>query len=518
MFYLTAVEVKGIQNYIFNSNRLQENIGASYLVEQATDNWPREVLSTMQIDVTNQPLEQGNTAAEILYSGGGNCFVIFRERETAKTFTRSLSYKALREAPGLRINIATVEFDWNTTTIAKAIGEVKKKLEQKASSRAGTHVFRGIGINGVCVSTGMPAVARDDQQLISAEVKAKRQAAEKANAVLKQQIPIEADHNRYQYPSDLDMIARGKHDSSLIAVVHADGDGIGNFFKSVVSKFNSPAENRACIARLRDMSDKLKLASRKALIQTTQSLLTTISHDRDLTHKFLNTDPEAQQQNLPFRPIVFGGDDVTFVCAGEFGVSLTVEYMKAFEAHTFQEFGQAFTSCAGVAIVKSRYPFARAYALAEDLTANAKKGKKGSSPEHKSAFIDWHFAVTGITGDIEDIRKREYCVKDRSLTLRPLPLSGATPNEVDWPSFAKLLHELHSEFQESRNKLKGLREVLRGPEEAFKLYIGTYELGLPAFMGSKDAWMNNQSRYFDAIELLDDYVAISVSAAKEGAS
>lgn len=35
-FWLVIVDTTGIQSYIFGSNRLRENVGASYLVHQAT--------------------------------------------------------------------------------------------------------------------------------------------------------------------------------------------------------------------------------------------------------------------------------------------------------------------------------------------------------------------------------------------------------------------------------------------------------------------------------------------------
>ena len=40
-FTVTVLDTTGIQPYIFGSNRLRENIGASYLVSEATDDWVR---------------------------------------------------------------------------------------------------------------------------------------------------------------------------------------------------------------------------------------------------------------------------------------------------------------------------------------------------------------------------------------------------------------------------------------------------------------------------------------------
>ena len=39
---LVVTEVSQIQRYIFGSNRMRENVGASYLVTQATEGWALE--------------------------------------------------------------------------------------------------------------------------------------------------------------------------------------------------------------------------------------------------------------------------------------------------------------------------------------------------------------------------------------------------------------------------------------------------------------------------------------------
>ena len=41
---LVVGKVSQIQRYVFSSNRLRENVGASYLVLQAADNWALEAV------------------------------------------------------------------------------------------------------------------------------------------------------------------------------------------------------------------------------------------------------------------------------------------------------------------------------------------------------------------------------------------------------------------------------------------------------------------------------------------
>ena len=86
---------------------------------------------------------------------------------------------------------------------------------------------------------------------------------------------------------------------------------------------------------------------------------------------------------FPVRPLIFGGDDLTLVCDGRLGLALAAVYLKAFHTHTTSEFSRLdfpdrdkkisdelkkpAYACAGVAIVKTHYPFARAYKLSSAL-------------------------------------------------------------------------------------------------------------------------------------------------------
>ena len=120
LFTLLAVDTAGIQSYIFGSNRLKENIGASYLVKQATEDWAFDALKAAapNHNVRNGTLQNGpkiendGLDAEVLYAGGGNFIVLFRTPESAQAFTRTLSKKVLMDAPELRLDIYQECFKW----------------------------------------------------------------------------------------------------------------------------------------------------------------------------------------------------------------------------------------------------------------------------------------------------------------------------------------------------------------------------------------------------------------------
>lgn len=88
---LTAIDVLGIQRYVFASNRLRDAVAASWLVQWATD--PGGALA---------PVPQG----DILGAGGGSAILRFADRAGALAFAARYTRRVYEEAPGLDVAIA----------------------------------------------------------------------------------------------------------------------------------------------------------------------------------------------------------------------------------------------------------------------------------------------------------------------------------------------------------------------------------------------------------------------------
>ena len=194
-------------------------------------------------------------------------------------------------------------------------------------------------------------------------------------------------------------------------------------------------------------------------------------------------------------------------------------------------------ACAGIAIVKSHYPFARAYALADELCSSAKtfRAREGIA----GSCLDWHFALSGLSGNLETIRSREYEVKQRPnssedddkkrmLMLRPLALHAEAGHEQrSWDVVQAGLdafQDMHlsprqePQWTNRRNKVKALRDALREGEDATEQFNRRFNQGekLP-FLGEfvstevrQKGWFLNLDRcaYFDAIELADWFIPL----------
>lgn len=568
-FTLVAVETSGIQSYIFNSNRLKENIGASYLVAIATGKWAYECVDQVtdknNVDDLSRQIEKDSLDAEVLYSGGGNFVVLFRTSKYAIEFTRELSRKVLLEAPGLPLTFVKSNFDWHNDVLSKAVSKLLRELGQARSHQPLKRGVGGLGVTMMCNSSSLPAttVERDldnNWQVYSSEVVAKRNYAPKANTYLKKLLKLEG--LPFDITTEFDELGRTKGESSFIAVVHADGNGLGLLIQELDCNpaFNTVKGNRAYIDFIRGLSEGIKQANRECQQAMSQTLIRSIQQNNEIhiqgtdgktiTLNRIKRDDGGYDTIFPLRPLVSGGDDITFVCDGRIGLDLAVIFLEKFEENTrhilkaqFDKHNLPFekmTACAGVAIVNSHYPFARAYDLADQLAGEAKKlvnRHKNADDKIVHSAIDWHFTTGGLYDELDKMREREYQVEGGiydneeqfnkgSLTLRPLFVNNNLPQSEDflrnWRTVQSLVINFQRAWSGNRSKAKGLMGALRQGKlevEVFSLRYLDGKLTLPPVQNVEPqfGWENGHCWYYDALELMDLYLPLhSNSNAQEG--
>ena len=514
-YVLTVIDTTQIQGYVFGSNKLKENVGGSELVEMATHQWVYEALppNNNVVDPITGKLDDSltidNLDAEVIYAGGGNTVILFRAIDLAREFASELTRRVLKEAPGLELVVAHRCFDWENEALAEVVSKtLGNDLARKKQSRIASMPLLGLGVTKPCNSTGLVASQIVDDKPVSQEVAAKNAARvhEQGETRLK---PMMARIKRgnWHIPKDLDDLGRRKGEESYIAVVHADGNGIGKRVEAIAAGYKMPAQNRDYIHAMRSFSLSLERAARVAL-QKVVDLMADAFADPDLA--------DHHQRKFPLRPIVFGGDDVTFICHGSYGLSLAVRYLEAFEEATEKEpafGGKPAYACAGVAIVKTHYPFARAYRLSEQLCHSAKQMLKEERVD--GSALDWHVAMSGIAGSLTEIREHEYTVPSGLLHMRPVLLRQPPAIWRTWPAFKAILDEFigeNGEWFDRRNKVKSLREALRDGSGAIADFLNTYQLNAlpkasnPIVSGyEKTGWAGKRCVHFDAIEMMDLY-------------
>jgi len=223
--YLLALDSTGTQPYIFGSNRLRHNIGASHLVAQATGSWalkaakeaasPRRTnvkdAAALELRESDDPKywieKNGDLAAEVLYAGGGNVVVLFRDEEVANDFRKCLSEKLIERAPELDLVESGEPFDWEgewdpdseSISLAALSGKLdaalralgrKKEARRTPSRPVGRSVTQPGQIRGQpAVAMQEPPGPGEDPYPISAEAEAKEEHLHRANQRLEALLP-----------------------------------------------------------------------------------------------------------------------------------------------------------------------------------------------------------------------------------------------------------------------------------------------------------------------------------------
>lgn len=509
-YTLVAVDVSGIQDYVFRTNKLQHQLGASELVRCATSTWVRRHLpepNNMPGDdelLDDRRIERGDVVAEVLYSGGGNAVILFADPTQAKTFIQSFTRTVLLEAPGLNVAVADRRFTWHEDgkDLGAHVGELlgSDLRRRKQAGHAGGELL-GLGVTADCDFTGLPAIRRDDEgRRISAEINAKLSAKGGAGERLKREIGGD------QYVEDFDDFGT-KGESSYIAVIHTDGNGMGRRFEALVK---CGLTNRQYIEAVRALSRSVNKAAQAALKTTVDAVRNLPIVDGKRAGVVAVRDGK-----LLFRPIIFGGDDATFVCDGRFGLAVAAKYLESFAGQTLDEpSGKTKpTARAGIAIVKTHFPFGQAYRLAEALAQSAKQ----FSDNGNYSTMDWHFGINGVVSDLETMRERDFVANDGrnkySLLMRPLRLMDASsPEWRTWANFARLTLELQNTGKYPSNKVRALREVLRSGPGAAKRFIAANfpdQTLLPIESRTTDnGWIGDRCVYFDAIEAMDFFAPL----------
>lgn len=523
-YTLTVIDTKSIQKYIFGTNKLQQNAGASYLVDCTTRYWvvdclprPHNVIdidaTEMDKKISGQKIEDGKLASELLYTGGGNAVVLFKNRDLAVEFAGSLTRRVIQKAPGLEIILVHRDIDWQNESLNDVLQQAMEDLAKRKADRFTSTPQLGLGVTASCVYTGLPAVdyEKDTGRIISAEVKAKTDAAEEAHKRLENLLGL----NDYKIPKDFEDFGRTRGESSYIAVVHIDGNQMGMRIKKYIQQ-NSP-DNRSLIDAQRKFSNSIEKTAQEVLKKTTGLLVKAIKPDEKGSKKIAGT-IELRENKIPFRPIVLGGDDLTFASDGRLGLTLASYYLRESSKKNLVD-KKPFYCRAGVAVIKTRFPFARGYALAEELCASAKKriAELRDPGEDDATVMDWHFAAGGLLEDLEAIRKREYTVKKGEfLYMRPVSLSCDSKDWRSWTTFERLVREFKEgeTWKDRRNKVKALRETLRiGSGEAVEYFLKAYNLtrlpDIPEMPEmSRRGWQAGRCGYFDAIEAMDFYIPL----------
>ena len=494
-----------LQRYIFQSNRLRENIGASYLAKHWLEKGLVKAVSADTTDwdrYTDNPLrcQRKNKDINLIYVGGGKAALLCKSQESAKNAVKTWSAEVQKEAPGLRVSVGSCEVD---NSIATAYHKALTDLVRCEEALPFGIPLYSLPVVRTCTSTGLPASELKEKVWISQSAACKQNAVIDAQKVISNefhQILRRPSLPRQRFAIELEDLG-GYEGQSHIAVVHADGNGMGDKLMKVVNE--STLGDEAFLEHIRQFSASVTRLSKKALQQTLEHL-----------KEFLPSESLHNPKEIfPLRPIVHGGDDLTFVCDGRLGLHLAAFYLKKFKGEIpIVDRDEPVSACAGVAIVPTKFPFARAYDFAEELCGLAKEAHRKDN--ENSSWLDFQLIPEGATTSITELRNAQYySLKGQTLHQRPYQVSET------WEGKPNTFIETLKWFQSSkwpRSRAKNLlRALAQGPSATQRFVEGARwrNLKLPqsntlkyiGWTGLDDA-KEATTPYFDPLEVLDFYL------------
>ena len=522
-------DTRSIQSYIFAGNRLKTNIGASYLVERVFDDVllpvVRDVLGADALDaktwtdVEEPRWDAMSAAARVGYIGGGNALLIFRAEtadETLRTIVSTFTKQLLVRIPGLRTGAAIGQLDLGAD--GSFAGEQNLTALVHALKNGQNTVFPLVslpcpGLTLDCRESGETANAWDaeERRFYAWEVEMKlradrrdgREAPAEAELMAKLASVLSAGEQEvlqrdYAFPMEFSDLGQRETEND-IAVVHIDGNNMGRKFQNC----NTLTERKNMSRAIR----RKTIAAFGALVQKIIGSFAVCRSELSIAY-----DREGRSF-LPVRPLVLGGDDMTFVCAAK----VAVPYAR-FIMERLMEDGIA--SCGGITIMKTSYPFFRAYEMAEDLCGAAKdrmrmlEAQEGQGTE--SCWLDYAILHGEQAPTLAQFRAQEYSGARGGLHFGPYRVDAEAANA---DSLAALIEGVRGMRRLPRSKVKELRRVLAYGEHEQRQFMAQFaHLGksdaamrlpdVPAWHVYEEAlWVDGRTPYVDAIELMEYLIA-----------
>lgn len=444
MKYLYGASVQGIQDFIFQTNKLREIVGASELVEQ--------ICTTKFLEVAGIHKEDTN----IILNAAGNIKYIFDDIAKCEQFVKFFPKTVMNFAPGISISQAVVKYEILTNEIMQEL-ENRLRIQRNKSIKS---IQGGFMVIETARKTGQSAIMWKGKEAIDSAQYKKLTISKEANSSLFSKIIGSEKNMLEKFPFEMEEIANDEH-SSWVAVIHADGNDLGQLLMTIFSKLPSNSIQNA----LKEFSTILNDSTVKAT-KTAFEDVVEIHHEK----------------KIPFRPVILGGDDLTVIIRGDLALSFTKKFLTKFEEYTkfnFSEFSKKYnlqdsfenglSACAGISYIKTNYPFHYGVKLSEDLCKQAKKVSKDFKESLTPSSLLFHKVHASFIENYDGIVEKELTApNDVRFDYGPYFL-----NDRDGYSTIKELEEKIIQINKSDSPKSGLRnwlsELRVNPENAEQL-------------------------------------------------
>lgn len=520
MCVLAMYDVRGIQAYIFRTNKVKDIIGASKLV----DNIIRKAFSEASEKVFGEAKEQvviekweeekgeeirflsdETIRAQLLLIGGGNAYILYRSRKECEKVNKAMAKYILDKTYSLQLAVSVTDM---TGDYYKDYREVSRRMGDVKASMPLSKPVGALPVVRVDEVTGYPLTTYDraGKEYISTESARKRD-----------NLPNEDEKSK-----KFDNLITEKGEESLLAIVHIDGNSMGDMIRKTMqslSKADRSSYARS-IAVMRDIS---------------QSIQENFEGTYKAMEAYLGEWQESERNKILdkkgtyLRRIVTAGDDITFVVNARLAIALTEFFLKDVSKKSISAYGMeknnascGISACAGIAFIHSHFPFSIGYEIAEKCCKKAKERAKRAENRGESvigSWVDFQLCNNVQLVNLEDYREKYYKVADgKTLLKRPYyveyDMSCAQNEETaDKESglyqIKEMMNQRNARYSLGQLK-KGMQYFRAFPQSTVKRMRNSYILGeqamehLITFEASRQRYMPDDSNSDGSVSAFDE--------------
>lgn len=483
-------EIRQIQAFVFATGKLRDASGASEVLDGlcgdpiAQEGRTSDSVSGLAGELISRFLPD----CRVYRAAGGALDLTCHDLAGLQTFRAAFRLALAQRAPGLVYS----------DSIATADGEEDARRTARHGMSAGgpaTGVAMPLGspiVRPAPRSGGNPAILPEwttggtcritkDFSDLASQVQ-RRYLEQQKHTLTEKFTPAEARPRRLKWPNVFTLAEDeavsprnvvfpfGNAEVPRLAVIHADGNGMGALFAAAV-KLLGPGEVRQLS---RDLADATRAAVQAAM------------------------DPvvaRAVEDVVPARPILLGGDDVSVLLRADLAMDFACDFVRAFQdkatvaVRAFAPLAgcEPLTTKVGLVVIGPNQPFRQAYGLAESLASAARPGP--GQQESRIAFC--RVTTAAIAAAAEDLEADGLTVDgytlwrsahslDQIAALRALALL-LQDDDVGRGGFRRVAEVMKSNRAEAHRVLDRSRTVLkqRNPDTFARFEAALAAAGMP---------------------------------------
>ena len=527
---LAMYDVRGIQDYIYKTAKVQDAIGASAIVEDIISEALKDAVEKEELSYDLEWYDENgvlpydvskasDTDVQVLYIGGGNAFVSFQDEDICQRVNHRMSRYVLEKTYSLQLAIAVTD---QTENYAKDYKNIFDEMVREKANMEVSKPFGALPVMDVEIKTGLPACLvekKDGDKAIgtSRETYLKKAKEDQVRDLI-------------QRAKIFDNYVESKGVDSTLAVVHIDGNNMGLRIRKLIG---TTEDYETAVNKMREISYCINHSYKSVYEQMENHF-----------NGYAGKGDGKKQYNV--LKILTAGDDITYVCKGKYALS-TVEYFCGEIGKKTMNGGKdekdinlyGFSVCAGVAYIGSHFPFSVGYEVAEACCDSAKdmakkpenmlpvdqdgkvitnvEGTAKAGVSYKIGnWVDFQICKNIHTGDLDKTRKLEYVTShNEKLLIRPyeLPLLNLKSREGAINKYEDLKKNIKY-FQDDKNiphsHAKKLRNLYSSGQEVvneFAAFLASRGWKMPD--GTVDMYTeDNQALWYDALELFDSFEVV----------